>query len=66
MKNMYAVICEKINVKKIFNSYNEARHFMAETKKNWEDQIAEYDYFDERREFFCELYWTIKIEKYKN
>lgn len=61
---MYAVVVEKANIKKEFSKYNEARHFMAECKKNWEAQINAFENWqDDKRAFLCELYWTVKIEK---
>lgn len=60
---MYLVVCEKINVKKEFASYNDARKFMTETKHSWENIIDKLNYFDERREFYCDLYFSIKIVK---
>lgn len=62
---MYQVIIEKINQKKVFNNYRDARKFMTETKKNWEEQINSIKEWNEQRAFLCELYYEIKIEKIK-
>lgn len=47
---------------KRFQTYNEARKFMAETKRNWESQINEAEPSAER-ESMIERYFGIRIEK---
>lgn len=59
----YAVVVEKINLKKVFNNYKDARKELTATKKNWEKQINELEYNNPKRELLCELYFTAKLEK---
>lgn len=50
------------DIERICNNYNEARHEMAECKKNWEEQINEMEWGEERAKMI-ERYWSIRIEK---
>lgn len=60
---MYKVIIDKINFKKQFNSFYGALAFVKALKLHYENLIEKIDYRDERRLFFIDLYWNIKIEK---
>ena len=50
------------DIERICNNYNEARHEMSECKKNWEEQINEMEWGEERAKMI-ERYFSIRIER---
>lgn len=60
---MYRVEMKEINQTIEFNNYKEARKWLTETRKNWEDQIDnDFDNpEDKKRILLIELYWNTKI-----
>lgn len=58
----YKVVVENTDMVKVFDTYQEARRFMTETKKNWAAQIDEMQPCKER-ESLIEMYFSIKVAR---